>query len=112
MHAAGVHFGVHTRTHRPLPRLNAAEQHAEIVEARAELEQLLGFPFTAFSYPYGAVDDSARASVAQAGYAGAVGVRARKNYASTPLVELHRVNIKGFYRLLDFITTLWIGDHR
>jgi peptidoglycan/xylan/chitin deacetylase (PgdA/CDA1 family)/glycosyltransferase involved in cell wall biosynthesis len=112
MHAAGLSFGVHTRTHRALTGLPAGEQQAEVVGAREELEQMLGFPLTVFSYPYGAADDATRAMVRQAGYAGAVGVLSRKNYASSPLVELYRVNIKGYYRLLDFITSIWVGDHR
>jgi peptidoglycan/xylan/chitin deacetylase (PgdA/CDA1 family) len=111
MHAAGIQFGVHTRTHRRLTELSPDEQRVEIVEARAELEQMLGFPFKVFSYPYGAVDATARALAAQA-YDGAVGVRSRKNYASTPLAELCRVAINGHYHLSDFISSVWVGDHR
>ena len=112
MRAAGISFGVHTRRHPALTGQPAGVLEDEIIGARTELEQTLGFPFTVFSFPYGKTDDASRAVVDAAGYAGAVGIEMRKNYAATPLNELRRVEIWGKYRLLDFITAVWLGAHR
>lgn len=49
----GIGIGAHTRTHPALPDLSAAAQQAEIAGSRADLEEWLGRPVTAFAYPYG-----------------------------------------------------------
>ena len=74
MRGRGVAFGAHSRTHRPLVDLPAAELAAEICGCKAELEQLLGEPVAAFAYPYGLSDQATRAAAAACGYALAVAV--------------------------------------
>jgi peptidoglycan/xylan/chitin deacetylase (PgdA/CDA1 family) len=53
LHAAGVEMGAHTRTHPDLSRLSFKAAQEEVAGGRAELEDLLGVPVTAFAYPYG-----------------------------------------------------------
>jgi peptidoglycan/xylan/chitin deacetylase (PgdA/CDA1 family) len=46
-------IGCHTMNHPILSQLPAEDMRAEIVDAKRELESLLGSPRTLFSYPYG-----------------------------------------------------------
>ena len=48
----GVEFGSHGATHRGLDSLNLTEKRDELLRSRQQLEQRLGQPITAFSYPY------------------------------------------------------------
>ena len=57
LHAAGAVIGSHTRTHRPLVRLDADELEVELRGSQAELEALLGAPVRALAYPGGALGD-------------------------------------------------------
>jgi peptidoglycan/xylan/chitin deacetylase (PgdA/CDA1 family) len=53
MRAAGMSFGVHTRTHPILSRLSERELVNEIVESRERCEAALGAPAGHFCYPNG-----------------------------------------------------------
>ena len=54
MHASGlISIGAHTRTHRPLPTLGAAEQRHEIEGSRQDCLALTGVLPACFAYPYG-----------------------------------------------------------
>jgi peptidoglycan/xylan/chitin deacetylase (PgdA/CDA1 family) len=64
----GVTIGAHGRSHRRLTECNDAELEHELEESRAWLENLLGRPVTAMSYPHGAVDARVRKAAAAAGY--------------------------------------------
>ncbi|HWP85971.1 MAG TPA: polysaccharide deacetylase family protein [Terriglobia bacterium] len=52
LHAQGVEFGSHTATHPELKRLEWAEVEREVSESQDAIEQELGAPVRAFSYPY------------------------------------------------------------
>lgn len=49
---SGIEFGSHGATHRGLDGLNLTEKRDELLRSRQQLEQGLGQPVTAFSYPY------------------------------------------------------------
>jgi peptidoglycan/xylan/chitin deacetylase (PgdA/CDA1 family) len=53
MQAAGMSFGAHTVSHPILPRLPADAQRREIIDSHQRIEQELGQPIRAFSYPVG-----------------------------------------------------------
>ncbi len=53
LRAAGMGIQSHTRTHRVLQTLPPAEVAAELLGSRIELEQQLGEPIRALSYPVG-----------------------------------------------------------
>ncbi len=65
LHAEGAVIGSHTRTHRPLVRLDSRELEQELRGSRAELEALLGAPVRALAYPGGAQGASVRAAAAR-----------------------------------------------
>ncbi len=66
--AAGgqVEVGAHTVHHPVLSTLDLAAQRTELKESKDRLEQLVGGPVAAFSYPFGKTTDYNRASVAAA----------------------------------------------
>jgi peptidoglycan/xylan/chitin deacetylase (PgdA/CDA1 family) len=71
LRAAGMDIQSHTRTHRVLQTLRPEELQAELVGAKADLEQQLQEPVRAVSYPTGrsiAQSPNLRRAVADAGY--------------------------------------------
>jgi peptidoglycan/xylan/chitin deacetylase (PgdA/CDA1 family) len=68
LYRAGMEIGSHTLTHRLLTGRPAAEVRYELKESRMRLEDIVGAPVTAFSYPQGAFTAGARAALAETGY--------------------------------------------
>ncbi len=52
-----VEVGAHTIHHHSLASLDVVTQQVEIERSKAELEILLGYPVTSFSYPFGTRSD-------------------------------------------------------
>ncbi|HDX8357253.1 TPA: polysaccharide deacetylase family protein [Aeromonas hydrophila] len=67
-----VEIGGHTLTHPRLSKLAPEQQAHEIQENKRQLEALLGNPLLSFAYPYGDMDESAKAQAMAAGYRFAV----------------------------------------
>ncbi|PWI18312.1 polysaccharide deacetylase [Streptomyces sp. Act143] len=65
---AGIEIGSHGLSHVDLTRADDLRLKSEVVESRAELEELTGAPVDGFCYPYGTVDRRAVDAVAGAGY--------------------------------------------
>ena len=61
---AGVTPGCHSRTHRDLRRLSAAQLSEEVAGGKAQIEDALGTPVETFAYPYGMYDWRVRALAA------------------------------------------------
>jgi peptidoglycan/xylan/chitin deacetylase (PgdA/CDA1 family) len=108
--AAGLSIGAHPRTHPRLSQLPPEQALAELAGARADLERELGQPVRTLAYPYGDRDAATLALAAEAGFDGACSVRRGPNSLSTPLYELHRIEVFGTDSLLRFILGLWVGD--
>jgi peptidoglycan/xylan/chitin deacetylase (PgdA/CDA1 family) len=68
MQGAGVSFGSHTLNHCLLTRAPVDVRRNEIVRSRQELQERLGTPVTAFSYPWGGWSPELRTEVVDAGY--------------------------------------------
>lgn len=66
--AAGQEVGSHTLNHPMLTGLPAEQAGYEIRKSKAELEEALDVPVSAFCYPYGDVSASIHDMVASAGY--------------------------------------------
>jgi peptidoglycan/xylan/chitin deacetylase (PgdA/CDA1 family) len=58
-----IDIGAHTCTHPMLSRLSVGEQQQEISRSKELLEEILGNPIEAFSYPYGGRSDYGEESV-------------------------------------------------
>lgn len=68
----GVDFGSHGVSHVKLAEVDAQTVNEEVVDSKAQLEQLLGEEVRHFCYPYGSHDQASVAAVQAAGYASAV----------------------------------------
>lgn len=75
MQRAGMHFGSHTMTHRPLGELERTDAAEELRQSREELEQLLGREVRFIAYPCGSYNDETLELAKQAGYCGGFSTR-------------------------------------
>src|SRR5579884_1948264 len=90
---AGVTLGVHSATHRTLPRLTDAELDRELVESRAAVQRATGVAPDVFAYPYGLWDARTRAAVRACGYRAAVTLDYGLVRAGADPWALPRVNV-------------------
>ncbi|MBI5266745.1 MAG: polysaccharide deacetylase family protein [candidate division Zixibacteria bacterium] len=65
---AGVRFGSHGHTHRPLTGLNDSDLAMELQVSRSVLEDLTGGPADLISYPFGRFDGRVTKAAEEAGY--------------------------------------------
>ncbi|WP_437191204.1 polysaccharide deacetylase family protein [Planctomicrobium sp. SH527] len=68
---AGIDIGGHTVTHPVLAQCSVEVQRAEIFRSKARIEEMLGHPITAFSYPVGQPESFTEATqnlLQEAGY--------------------------------------------
>ena len=91
--SVGFRIQSHTRTHPSLPRLGEREARQEIVESRAELEDLVQAPADLFAYPFGHYDRRARVLVAEAGYRAGYSFLNGRITAGLDLYRLPRLNM-------------------
>lgn len=94
--APGCRIGSHGMTHRPMAKLSAAEMAEEAGASRRWLEDKLGRPVAAFSYPHGSANRRARAAVAEAGYGLAACSRTGVNARRRDPMMLCRTEILSF----------------
>lgn len=90
-----IEVGSHTVDHPELPALSDAQARAEIIDSKTALEQRLGHPVIAFSYPSGHYGQREVDDVRQAGYRCAVTTRGAFSRAADPALELPRFRIHG-----------------
>lgn len=86
-------FQSHTRSHPILPRCTTAEAKEEIVESKADIEQLFGWTVTSLAYPNGDYSERDIQLTRDAGYLCALTVDEGHNDARTDLFRLKRVPI-------------------
>lgn len=104
-----LRFEAHSQTH---PNLLALDDHVarhEIASSKRQLEQHLGRPVEAFSYPSGLFGDRERRLVAEAGYRIAVSCEPGVNLAATDRLALRRRQVDGRDSFLDFRAKLGGG---
>jgi peptidoglycan/xylan/chitin deacetylase (PgdA/CDA1 family) len=90
---AGFEIGCHSATHRFLPHLDDAELRAEVVDAKARLEDTIGWPVEHFSCPGGRWDRRVEETVRGAGYRTMATSRTATNAPSSNRFRLGRVAI-------------------
>jgi peptidoglycan/xylan/chitin deacetylase (PgdA/CDA1 family) len=98
-----VDAGAHSRTHPALTRLDEASARSEIAGSRSDLTEQLGAAPATFCYPAGLYGSRERALVVDAGYEGAVTVRAGVNHQDTDRYALARTVVYGGEPLSAFV---------
>jgi peptidoglycan/xylan/chitin deacetylase (PgdA/CDA1 family) len=101
LHRKGFDVAPHTRTHADLGRISGEEARREIVEARRELEEQLGFAADLFAYPYGRPDqlsEANRALVKAAGFRCCCSCAGGINGTGADPFSLQRVPISAWHR--------------
>lgn len=111
LHTEGVEFGSHTLIHRPLTALSPADIVHEATQSRAILEQELGIPIKAFSYPYGDLDPLVQYLIGSCGYDVAVSCLPGHSSIQDPIMRLSRIDIEGHHSLQDFEKKLFPSGH-
>jgi hypothetical protein len=90
---AGFEVGCHSMTHAYLNDLGMQQLHAEIVDARSKIEDIIGRKVEHFSCPGGRYSPQAVAVARQAGYVSFATSRAHANHPATDRFCLGRVAI-------------------
>jgi peptidoglycan/xylan/chitin deacetylase (PgdA/CDA1 family) len=119
--AAGIEIGAHGRRHLDLTAATDGDLTAETAGSRVDLETAVGTPVRTFCYPYGRVDERARAAVRSAGYLAAAGIRGHGVARAGDLAALPReivnpgdsafelrLKARGFYPLWSRLPRLGI----
>ncbi|MDH0176241.1 polysaccharide deacetylase family protein [Aeromonas dhakensis] len=92
---ASVHIeiGGHTLTHPRLSKLTSEQQLHQIQANKQKLEQLLGHSLVSFAYPYGDLNDGAKAQVSAAGYRYAVATNSGPRAMHQDPLQVRRIAI-------------------
>jgi peptidoglycan/xylan/chitin deacetylase (PgdA/CDA1 family) len=106
LRAKGIEFGSHSKAHRDLRALPAAEVIADAMASRAILEDKLGGPVTAFSFPWGMETAAARDAVARAGYRVTVSTEPGFSRLGDDPFRLPRIEIMGSDTVADLARKL------
>lgn len=88
-----VEIGGHTLTHPRLSKLTPEQQAHEIQANKQRLEQLLGHSLISFAYPYGDLNDSAKAEASIAGYRYAVATNSGPRAMHQDPLQIRRIAI-------------------
>lgn len=106
LRAAGIDFGSHTATHRPLTALSAAEAVREMARSRAVLVRELGAPVEVIAYPHGATDAVVEHLAAACGYTCGLTCRPARSGFDDPPLALPRLEVRGDASFADFVALL------
>lgn len=88
-----VEIGGHTLTHPRLSTLEPEQQAREIRANKERLERLLGHPLLSFAYPYGDLNESAKAEASAAGYRYAVATNSGPRAMHRDPLQIRRIAI-------------------
>ncbi len=98
-------IGCHSMTHPYLCDLSETELKREIVDAKLQLENILGHPIAHFSCPGGRYDRRTLATARAAGFSSVANSRFYANTARTDRYELGRVAMLRDFSLAQFAAT-------
>jgi peptidoglycan/xylan/chitin deacetylase (PgdA/CDA1 family)/glycosyltransferase involved in cell wall biosynthesis len=93
MAAQGIEFGSHSRTHARLAGLPAERLRVEVAGSKRAVEERAGAPVLSLCYPYGAVDETVKEAVAEAGYAFGVASDSGPLRIGEDLYEIRRAQV-------------------
>jgi peptidoglycan/xylan/chitin deacetylase (PgdA/CDA1 family) len=108
----GIRLGPHGRSHAALEQLAETDLDAEIAGAWGTLSRHTARPVPVFAFPFGRYDRAATEAMHRAGLQAACTVHRGRNWLSTPLDQLRRVEVRGDRGRLAFRLAVWRGDER
>jgi len=108
----GIRLAPHGRSHTVLEGIPGADLDVEIRGAWETLSRETARPVPVFAFPFGRYDGGTTAAVLRAGLPGACTVHRGRNWLSTPLDALRRVDVRGDRGRLAFRLAVWRGDER
>lgn len=106
MDRAGMEIGGHTISHADLTRVTLAQARRQLMESKNSLQEKLGHPIVALSYPYGAHDAPTIAETRAAGYKAAVILCCGYKQSSELLLTLPRIRVSYDDTLEYFVKRL------
>ncbi len=107
---AGVAIGSHTRHHRRLTRLGAAEREIELLGSLVELREQVPGAAAVIAYPNGDHDDAVCAAAEAAGYEAAFTTEKGRNDAASDRFRLRRVSVHGADGALAVLWKVLTGE--
>jgi peptidoglycan/xylan/chitin deacetylase (PgdA/CDA1 family) len=108
--AAGVAIGSHTRHHRKLTELGAAEREVELRGSLSDLREQAPEAAAVIAYPNGDHDDSVCRATEEAGYEAAFTTEKGRNDAATNIFRLRRVSVHGADGALAVLWKVLTGE--
>lgn len=106
MDRAGNEIGGHTISHEDLTAVNLDEMQRQLGSAKAYMEEKLGHPVYALSYPFGAFNPRVVAETAAAGYRAALILCCGYEQSADILLTLPRIRVSYEETLEDFAAKL------
>lgn len=106
LNRAGMEIGGHTISHEDLTKINLNEARRQLVESKTILEEKIGQPVIALSYPYGAYNPRVVAETQAAGYQAAVILCCGYKQHADNLLLLPRIRVSYEDSLDDFAKRL------
>jgi peptidoglycan/xylan/chitin deacetylase (PgdA/CDA1 family) len=107
-HRANIEIGGHSIHHPALDLLPATVLRNEVMGCRKAISDRLGTPVRSFAYPFGYVSRKARASVIEAGFESACGVRYSRSGPEEDHFQLSRLIVRDGCGTRDFIKLLTV----
>ena len=93
MDRAGMEFGGHSISHADLTKVNLTEARRQLVESKTIMQEKLGHPIVALSYPFGAHNAQIVAETQAAGYRAAVILCCGFKQNADALLTLPRIRV-------------------
>lgn len=104
--SSGFQIGSHSMSHPRLAQISPKVCFSELDGSRKILEDKLGHEVIHMAYPYGSFDENVRAMSAEVGYRTACTTEQRFCRPGDDPLLLPRVDIMGYYNIVDFILKL------
>ena len=95
MQRRGVSFQSHSCSHPSLPALDDKQLASELVDSRANLQQMLGQAVEYLAYPFGHLDDRVVAAARSAGYRAAFSTQPGFNRRDVDRFRIRRIDVYG-----------------
>ncbi len=106
MDRAGMEFGGHTISHADLTKITLEEMRRELRDSKTKIEDKLGHPIYALSYPFGAFNPKVMAETQAAGYRAALILCCGYKQSADILFALPRIRVSYDDTLDDLASKL------